>query len=53
MQAKGAKEDTPTYDFKMCMAMGDVLEALIIAVIQASGIEIKNKHGKVKLPIDK
>lgn len=53
MQAKGVKEDTPTYDFKMRMAMGDVLEALMIAVIQASGIEIKNKHGKVKLPINK
>ena len=53
MQALGAQEAAPSYDFKMRMAMGDVLEALIIAVIQASGIEIKNKHGKVKLPLNK
>ena len=53
MQALGAQEEAPSYNFKMRMAMGDVLEALIIAVIQASGIEIKNKHGKVKLPLNK
>ena len=33
MQAMGAKEETPTYDFKMRMAMGDVLEALMIALL--------------------
>ena len=53
MQAKGVKEEPPTYAFKVRMAMGDVLEDLMIAVIRASGIDIKKTHGKVKLPINK
>ena len=33
------------------MIIGDVLEAVIIALLQASGVEIKNKHKKVSLKL--
>jgi len=47
MQAKGAEPEPKTYDFKMRMIMGDVMEAALMALIEAAGIEIKSKHGKV------
>jgi hypothetical protein len=36
----------------MRMIIGDVLEAVIIALLQASGVEIKNKHKKVSLKVN-
>ena len=52
MEAMGVEGDLPDYDFKMRMIIGDVLEAVIIALLQASGVEIKNKHQKVSLKVD-
>ena len=53
MQSKNAKAETPSYDFKMRMIMGDLLEALLISIIKASGIKVKNKHKKVEYKLDK
>ena len=52
MQAKGVEAEPKTYDFKMRMIMGDVMEAALMALIEAAGIEIKSKHGKVSYDID-
>ena len=53
MQAKNVKPETPTYDFKMRMILGDVIEALVISLLEAAGVNVKNKHKKVELKIDK
>jgi hypothetical protein len=53
MQSKNVKAEAPTYDFKMRMIMGDVLEALIITLIKASKIKVKNTHKKVEYKLDK
>ena len=53
MQSKNTKSEAPSYDFKMRMIMGDLLEALVIAIIKASGIKVKNTHKKVEYKIDK
>ena len=52
MQAKGVEAEPKTYDFKMRMIMGDVMEAALMALIEAAGIKIKSKHGKVSYDID-
>jgi hypothetical protein len=52
LQARGAEPEKRTYDFKMRMIMGDLMEAALIALMQASGIEIKSKHQKVSYEID-
>lgn len=52
LQAQGAKPEERTYDFKMRMIMGDLMEATLIALMEASGIEIKSKHEKVSYKID-
>lgn len=49
MQANGAEAEVPDYSFKMRMIMGDVLEAVLITLIKASGVEVKNIHKKVEL----
>ena len=46
------RTEAPDYDFKMRMIIGDVLEAVIIALLQASGVEIKNKHKKVSIKVN-
>tara|TARA_A100001391_G_scaffold116987_2_gene79267 strand:- start:2356 stop:3246 length:891 start_codon:yes stop_codon:yes gene_type:complete len=53
MQAKNVKPETPTYDFKMRMILGDVIEALVISLLEAAGVNVKNKHKKVELKVDK
>tara|TARA_B100001939_G_C16820132_1_gene563962 strand:+ start:52 stop:939 length:888 start_codon:yes stop_codon:yes gene_type:complete len=53
MQSKNAESEKPTYDFKMRMIMGDVLESLIITIIKASGLKVKNTHKKVEYKLDK
>ncbi len=52
LQAQGATPEKRTYDFKMRMIMGDIMEATLIALMEASGIEIKSKHKKVSYEID-
>ena len=52
MQANGVEGEPRTYDFKMRMIMGDLIEALLISLMEASGIEIKSKHGKVSYNVD-
>ena len=52
MEAMNVEPEAPDYDFKMRMIIGDVLEAVIIALLQASGVEIKNKHKKVSLKVN-
>jgi len=49
MQAKNSEEEPKDYSFKMRMIMGDVLEAVLITLIKASGIKVKNIHKKVEL----
>lgn len=49
MQASGAEEEPQDYSFKMRMIIGDMLEAVLITLIKASGIEVKNIHKKVEL----
>ena len=51
-EAMNVEPEAPDYDFKMRMIIGDVLEAVIIALLQASGVEIKNKHKKVSLKVN-
>lgn len=52
MQANGVEGEPRTYDFKMRMILGDLIEALLIALMESSGIEIKSKHGKVSYEVD-
>lgn len=49
MQAKNTEEEPKDYSFKMRMIIGDILEAVLITLIKASGIEVKNIHKKVEL----
>ena len=52
LQAKGLEPEAPTYDFKMRMIMGDLMEAALISIMEAAGIDIKSKHGKVSYDVD-
>jgi hypothetical protein len=52
LQAKGLKPETPTYDFKMRMIMGDLMEAAMFTLMEAAGIDIKSKHTKVSYDAD-
>ena len=47
MQAKGVQPESPSYDFKMRMIMGDLMEAAMFTLMEAAGINIKSKHTKV------
>jgi hypothetical protein len=49
MQARGEEEEPNDYSFKMRMIIGDILEAVLITLIKASDIEVKNIHKKVEL----
>ena len=49
MEASGQEAEGYSYDFKMRVIMGDLMEALLITLMQASGIEIKSKHKQVEL----
>ena len=46
MQAKNTEEEPKDYSFKMRMIIGDVLEAVVIALLKGAGVEVKNKHKK-------
>jgi len=52
MEASGQEAEGYSYDFKMRVIMGDLMEALLITLMQASGIEIKSKHKQVELDVD-
>ena len=49
MQAKNTEEEPKDYSFKMRMIIGDILEAVLITLIKASGIEVKNIHKKSRV----
>ena len=52
LQALGVEPEKRTYDFKMRMIIGDVMEATLIALMEAAGIDIKSKHQKVSYELD-
>ena len=52
LQAMGAEPEKRSYDFKMRMIVGDLMEAALITLMEASGINIKSKHEKVSYKID-
>ena len=52
MEATNTEAEAPDYDFKMRMIIGDVLEAVVIALLKGAGVEVKNKHKKVSLKVN-
>ena len=53
MEKKGAPAETPPYNAKMRFIFGDLIEALAVAILKASGIKIEEFQKKVKYKFDK
>ena len=53
MEKKGAPTETPPYNAKMRFIFGDLIEALAVAILKASGIKIEEFQKKVKYKFDK
>ena len=53
MEKKGAPAETPPYNAKMRFIFGDLIEALAVAILKASGIKIEEFQKKVKYKLDK
>ena len=47
MEKMGAKAETPAYNSKMRFILGDLIEALAVAIIKSSGIKIDSMQEKV------
>ena len=47
MEKMGAKAETPAYNSKMRFILGDLIEALAVAILKSSGIKIDSMQEKV------
>ena len=53
MEKMGAKAETPAYNSKMRFILGDLIEALAVAILKSSGIKIESMQEKVTHAFEK
>ena len=51
MEKRGAESESPSYDFKMKVLFGDLIEAAAILILKSSGIKVQSEQKSVKYKV--